>query len=530
MPLPEGGGVWPPAELDAVTSQLRVWSAWYSSDVDDLSGIYGGDLAGDPAKPLGVFNPMREDWRGKVGRTLARWFWGTRTPAAEKRTKLHLPVARDIATTSADMLFGEPPTFAVENRGTQARVDELTDLGLRATLTEAAELAAGLGGIYLRIVWDRELRPRPWISAVHADAAVPEWRWDVLTAVTFWREVLVDGNTVIRHLERHEPGAILHGLYEGGRGNLGKPIPLDANPATRGLAPVFETGLPPGRITAGYIPNLRPAPGWRHVPAAVNLGRADFDGAEPFMDALDETYSSLMRDIRLGKARLHLPASYLESMGPGKGAVFEDRELYAPVTAIGANKLDAGLQIQETQFAIRVEEHLRACAEWLERIIATSGYSASSFGLRDGEGAEMTATEVSARKGRTGATRAKKVNYAAPVLADLVETLQLIDRRVFPRETSYTPERPDVEFGEAPESPRVLAETIELLARAEAASIETRVRMFHPDWDDVRVRQEVEGIRADSGMLDPGQAMTDAIRAGEQDPAVPGSPAPPADE
>ena len=92
---------WPPKELDAVTSQLRVWSAWYSSDTDDLSGIYGGDIAGNPADAPGLFNPLREDWRGRVGRTLARWFWGTRTPETERRTKLHLPVARDIAGNSA---------------------------------------------------------------------------------------------------------------------------------------------------------------------------------------------------------------------------------------------------------------------------------------------------------------------------------------------------------------------------------------------------------------------------------------------
>jgi hypothetical protein len=521
MPLPEGGGVWPPENLDEVTAQLRVWSAWYAGDLDTISGIYGGDLAGDPARPQGgVFNPSRDDWRGKVGRTLARWFWGTRTPAAERRAKLHLPMARDLATASADILFGEPPTFAVDDRTTQARLDLLAGSHLRATLSESAELAGGMGGIYLRICWDTTIRERPWISPVHADGAIPEWRWDALVAVTFWREIAVDGNTVWRHLERHEPGHILHGVYEGGVNELGRPVDLAAFPETRGLRPDVETRTQ--RLTAAYVPNMRPAPGWRHVPAAVNLGRADFDGTEQLMDALDETYTSLMRDIRIGKGRLHVPATYLESLGPGKGAVFEDRELYAPLTAIGANKLDAGLQIEATQFAIRVDEHLRAATDLMTRIAQSSGYSAQTFGLQ-GDGGMQTATEVDAKKDRTLGTRAKKVNYWSPELAELTLTLQLIDRAINTGQT-YTPELPDVDMGDGvTESPRQVAETVELLARAEAASIETRVRMVHPDWDDLRVRQEVEGIRQDSGMFDAGDALTGDLRRGTPQP-VPGAP------
>lgn len=531
MPLPEGNQVWPPKSLDPVTTQLAVWSAWYSSDLDAISALYGGDVAGTPARGnQSAQNAARDSWRVKIGRTIARWFWGTPTPATEKRTKIHLPIARDIASTSADLLFGEPPTFKVEAKETQARLDDLTGSHLRANLTEAAELAAGMGGIYLRICWDTALRDRPWISAVHADGAIPEWRWDTLTAVTFWREIAVDGQKVIRHLERHERGHILHGLYEGSATDLGKKVDLGAYPETADLLPDIATGV--DRLTAAYVPNIRPAPCWRHEPAGANLGRADFDGAEPLMDALDETYSSLMRDIRIGKGRLHVPASYLESMGPGRGALWEDRELYVPMTALGANKLDSGLQIEATQFQIRVDEHLRTTADLMQRIAQTSGYSAQTFGLQ-GDGGLATATEVDARKDRTTATRGKKVNYWAPELAEFALTLQLIDRQVFGQ--SYTPERPDVDLGDgATESPRQIAETVKLLADAEAASIETRVRMVNPTWDDVRVRQEVEGIRADSGLFDPIEPAVDALRqatpgrpAPGDDPAAP--PAPPAE-
>lgn len=518
MPLPTADQVWPPEDLAEVTAQLNVWSAWYAGDLDTISGIYGGDLAGDPARPQGILNPTRDTLRGRIGRTIARWFWGVRTPDTERRTKLHVPMARDIATTSADILFGEPPVFQVKDKTAQKRVDLLTGAHMRAALTEGAELAAGMGGVYYRICWDTSIRERPWLSPVHADAAIPEWRWDALVAVTFWRDVEVDGNTVYRHLERHEPGHILHGIYRGGAANLGEKVEggLNSFPGTKGLKEDVATGTP--RLTAAYVPNMRPAPSWRHVPAAQNLGRADFDGCEPEMDALDEVYSSLMRDIRLGRARLHVPAPYLESLGPGKGSVFEDRDLYVPVTALGTNKLDSGLQMEMTQFQIRVDEHLRAAADLMTRIAGSSGYSAQTFGLQ-GDGGMATATEVDARKDRTTATRAKKVNYVAPELSELAFTMQVVDKALNPGQT-YTPEQPDVDMGDGvTESPRQVAETVKLLADAEAASIATRVQMVHQDWDRDRVLAEVAEIRAQQAMFDAGDALTRDIQTG-RDPST----------
>lgn len=515
MPLPAGNQVWPPKALAPVTSQIMVWDAWYGSDLDTLSGIYGGDFAGNPARPAGLLNPLLTGWRAKVARTVARWFWGIQTPANEQRTKLHLPVARDIAATSADQLFAEPPSFKVDDDTTQKRLDQLTDKGMHATLTEAGEVAAGLGGVYLRVVWDDKIRDRPWLSAVHADAAIPEWQWDALTAVTFWREVEVDGMKVTRHLERHEKGQIFNGLYQGSATDLGKPIDLGANDATKNLKPVITTGVP--KVTAVYVPNMRPAPSWRHEPAAVNLGRADFDGAEPFMDSLDEIYSSWMRDIRLGRGRVHIPASYLTNSGPGQGAHFEDREFYAPVNVLGGP--DTGLQITNTQFLIRVEEHQRSALEWLNRIVATSGYSAQTFGLL-GDGPAVTATEVDAKKTRSYSTRAKKVNYWSPELADITETLMLIDKAVFGTKGMVI-DRPDVEFGDGvSEAPRVVAETLELLHRAESVTLDTKVRILHPDWDEDRVKAEVAGLRDESGLT------ADALAGGIGNPAPPAPPPP----
>lgn len=505
MPLPEGGGTWPPKHLDPVTARLHVWSAWYSGDPDRLSELYGGTLAGDPGQPLGgPLAPDRPGWRGKIGRTLARWFWGTQTPPNERRTKLHLPLASDIAATSADLLFSEPPTLkaADGDEATQKALDDLIEDGLHADLLEAAEVCAGLGGVYLRNCWDdgeNPIRDRPWISAVHADCAVPTWRYGRLVAVTFWQVVHRDGNDVWRHLERHEQGVILHGLYKGGERDLGKKVPLTAHEATKGLRDAVPTGLTKG-LTAGYVPNMRPARVWRDVPQGAHLGRADFAGLEGPMDALDEVYSALMRDIRLAKGRLLIPETMLQSQGKGQGATFDsEAEFLYPVNSLMSPNPQGGLPVMAQQFAIRVTEHLQSAQALQDQIVRSAGYSTQTFGSVNGEGGQVaqTATEVDSRTRRSDITRDRKITYWKPELAERIRVHLELCKTKF--NDSVIPERPTVVFGErASETPAQLAQTAQLLRAAEAASTETLVRTVHPDWDDPQIEEEVARIREES--------------------------------
>src|SRR5690606_4592477 len=143
--------------------------------------------------------------------------------------------------------------------------------------------------------------------------AWPEFRWGRLLAVTFWRVVQETEFITVRHLERHEldaqgNGVILHGLYQGTRDQLGHVVPLTENEATRGLqvdASGASTVFPrtPG-LGVVHVPNQRPNRLHRAHPVGRDLGRSDLQGVEGLLDSLDEAYTSWMRDIRLGKARL----------------------------------------------------------------------------------------------------------------------------------------------------------------------------------------------------------------------------------
>lgn len=524
MPLPTADTPWPPTD-PIVQVTLADHDAWYSSDPDRLEQRYANRGYRDD-----VNRPSQ--YRGGVVGALARWFWGNPTAPGEKRDKLHVPLAGDIARTSSELLFSEPPTLTVEHDATQERLDKLTEEGLHPTLLEAGEVCAALGGAYLRVVWDDEVADRPWIDVVAGDRAVPEFRYGRLLAVTFWT-VLPNEDTndrrVFRHLEKHERGRIYHGLYEGSLTSLGTARPLPDHPATLPLAAMvdqdggLDTGAP-DHLTAAYVPNVRPARAWRHIPSAAHWGQSDFQGIEGLMDALDETYSSWMRDVQNGKGRIIVADTLLQSNGPGQGATWnEDRRVYS-----GLNMLPRAGDpnpITDVQFEIRVEEHKDTCAALIEQAVRQAGYSASTFG-QAGDVTAVTATEIRARERRSMTTRARKALYWRPAVADITAALLAVEAGFrFGVDDLDLSEPPKVEFQDSiSEGPTELATTAELLRRAEAASTETLVRMTHPDWDDEQVDEEVELINGESGrnLADP--AMTGAEGFGAGIPSDGGGP------
>jgi len=486
MPLPTENTPWPPAASNP--AELREYDAWYSSDPDKLSSVYGGSGGGTVVRPSQLSG-------GIVGRA-ARWWWGQPTPDGEQRTKLHVPLAADICGTSADLLFSEPLALGSDAEKVQQFLEALQDDGLDAKLHEGAEVGAALGGTYLRTVWDTELHPRPWTEIAHPDGALPEWRAGRLLAVSLWTQLDDTGNgSTWRWVERHESGAIAHALYEGTVSNLGKVRPLQDHQQTEHLAlRVNEdsqelTGVT--NLTVTYVPNMLPNRLHRTSPN----GRSDLQGVTPWLDALDEAYSSWWRDIRLAKARLHVPAQYLDSLGPGQGATVDlDREVYVPMAGVLATSGDK-LLIDAQQFDIRVAEHRDTCQHWTDRIIESAGYSTQS--LSSGSGGAITAAEVHSHERRSYATRGKKIRYWTQGLRyHLATQMQVgaVIRSGVPAGQDFT-----VEFSDGVQDTALnLAQTSLAMRSAEAASTGTLVKMLHPDWDDKAVDAEVALIRAES--------------------------------
>lgn len=528
MPLPaDATAVWPPPETDRAYADYRKWAAWYSGDLDALAKVY--------EQGVGYADPViSADQRTALVAARPRSFHGA-PPArgALRSAKLHIPLASDIATTSSDLLFGEPPQLVAagedarrrdprasgEQSPTQRRLDFYLANGLQAALLESGEIASAFGGVFLRVGWDTDVSDAPLFDAVPPDAAVPDFRSGQLTGVTLHRRLrdLGDGKTW-RHLERHEPGRILHGLYcSGDDRTLGKKMQLPDHPDTEAFAKIGDKA---GQVITGakgltceYVPNMRPNRRLR----GQQLGRSDLDGIESIMDALDEAWSSWMRDLRQGKGRILVPEVYLDGQGRGRGAVFDtEQEVFQLVNALPGGQ-GGGLSMEHVQFEIRVQQHQQTCEALTEQAVRGAGYSAQSFGMQ-GDGGMATATEVQSRNTRSFITRGKKLLYYRPALARLARVALEIDAQQF-KPDGVVAELPDVQWPDGVATdPQALAQTLQLLKGAEAASIRTRVQLWNPDWDAKRVDEEVKAIQqegepAPSDAPPPGSTLP----AGDED-------------
>lgn len=492
MPLPANGTAWPPAHLtQEVLPKLREWDAWYVGDTDRLAGTTTGQSR-QTFQTEGLFGAVRS------------FFWGRPARASERENRLHIPVASDIASASSDLLFSEPPAVSVEDQKAQERLDVIMADGLHNLLAHTAEISSVLGGVYLVATTDPAI-DHAFITSMDADHADPVFKWGRLHAVTFWTTLPSDGTDVLRYVEVHETdiagiGVIRHGLYRGSVHNIGHVVPLDEHPVTAQLAGAVNDEATTSTGTLGidvvYVPNLGPNRRWRNNPAGKHLGRSDLDGVEPLMDALDETYSSLMRDIRLGKSMLVVPKSMLENNGPGNGAAFEQDEIYSPLNAPPGSAADAKMNIEQVQFEIRVEEHLRVASDLFQQIIRAAGYSGQTFG-EISDGAAATATEITSRERRSYITRDRKIRSFKPELERLLNKALSMDALVYGGST----DKPvTVQFGDAIQEPALLlAQTAQALRSAEAASTKTIVEMQHPDWDKDDVDVEVALIMEERG-------------------------------
>lgn len=491
MPLPSGDIAWPPGGSRGPLADLREWAAWYSGDTEQLTSVYGS---------RGEVSATRRQAGGYQG--LRSRFWGRRgenTPGARQR--IHVPIASDIAATSADLLFGEEPRIRIreataerpdaEAVAAQDRLIEIADLvGLSNVLLEGAEICSAIGGVYLKPGWNEELAPFPLLDVIHGDAAVGEFIGDLLQAVTFWKVLLRDNSTVYRLLERHENGRILNGLYVGNETSLGTKVDLNRHPESAELDEeiVIPEAVLRGRATmVQYVPNVRPNRHHRHLP----IGRADYSGCEQLMDSLDETYTSWMRDIRLGQARIVVSEDALTRRGRGEGAQFDyDQEVFTALNMDPSTK--ASGPITPVQFDIRTEQHMSTVTHLLEQIVTMSGYSPQTFGLHI-EGRAESGTALRVREGKTLKTRGRKARYWMPAVESTLETMLAIDSVILGNPHGIY--RPSVDVADvAVANPIEVAQSVSMFRSAQAMSMETGIRLAQPDLDDAGVNAEVARI------------------------------------
>ena len=478
--------------------------------MSDITSLYTPAEAWDELlkKRRYYVRKMTAAWSGDHQELRATALYGSFWKRGGK-AKIHMPLAADIASVSADMLFCERPRFSIfddraerSESGKQNRLDEIIRRNsLYNKLHEAAELAAVGGDVFLKINFDIDRLNYPALMVVSTEDALPEWRLGELVCVHFFTVIKreKDGTRVWRLYERYERGRILSAVYCGDSSSLG----AESHGLLEELGLDEEAALPIDTMAAVQVFNMKPS----RVQSGTDAGRSDFEGQRDQLDALDEVMSSWLRDIRLGKARLLVPAEYLRKRPNGMFAgenqfTWEfDVDVETLVALNIAN--DKDMSITPSQFEIRAEQHAKTAETLIRNIISMAGYSPQSFGL-DIVGTAQSGTALQIREKKSYTTRGKKINYWDAPLEHILTALLQLDRAIYHTPGIHDSDRVQVEFPDVLTSDvGTIASAVQMLHNAQAASIETLVKMQHPEWSAKQVQDEVAAVMQEYGVASP---------------------------
>jgi hypothetical protein len=491
---------WPIGGWAVAFDRWRENEAWWVGNVEGLERLYQREGTGRVTHRV-----HGEPYAGGiVGWAHAR-FWGRPVPGDEQRTRLHIPVPADVATLSSDSLFAEPPSIeypddakGVSDANRERLAQIMGSKQARAAQAEGGELASAFGATALRLAWD-DSRDRVWFEPIGADVTIPEFRAGKLVALNAFTEYR-RGNTVYRHIERHEIGRIIHTLYEGTQTNLGRIVPLAELPETKPYSEIpnltdqgIETGIP--RLTASWWVNA-PAREWRRKGDLAEAGRSDFSGGViGLFDAIDETWSSWMRDLKLARARLIVDAAYLDSNGvTGSGASFDaDREVFQALDLAATPDKPF---VQAEQFDIRWEAHSATAQALYQRVLSATGQGDLD---KETTGSDKTATEINVGTSTRERTRDRKSLYAGQTLADLAQTAMMLDAVKYPGKGGGDFGEIEVEFPPASQIKLTdLAPAIAQLRAAKTISLETSIRLQNPTWRRSEVDEEIARLEKET--------------------------------
>lgn len=153
------------------------------------------------------------------------------------------------------------------------------------------------------------------------------------------------------------------------------------------------------------------------------LGVSIYGNAMETLHALDICFDSFVREFRLGKKRIIVPARMIKTVvDPATG---ETRRFFDATDetyeALSTDDPDS-LKIQDNSVELRVEEHVGAMNAFLNLFCLQVGLSAGTFSF-DAKGGLKTATEVVSENSKTYKTVRNFQNMIRPAIIRLVDNI-----------------------------------------------------------------------------------------------------------
>ena len=167
---------------------------------------------------------------------------------------------------------------------------------------------------------------------------------------------------------------------------------------------------------------------WR-TPIANNLddnsplGMSVYGNALDTLRALDVCYDSFVREFRLGKKRIIVPARAVRSVvDPQTGKLCRYFDANDETYEALASDVPDDLKITDNSVSLRVEEHVSAINAFLSILCMQVGFSAGTFSFDEHTGLK-TATEVVSENSKTFKTIKTIQNQIRPAIEHLIRNI-----------------------------------------------------------------------------------------------------------
>lgn len=362
-----------------------------------------------------------------------------------KRNIAYLNMAKALCSELAGMVWTDQCEVNLTSNGAEEGSDKLHDFvckvleenNFNVKMLEAIEQAAALGGEALKVWYEvkhdadgNEIpnSGRIKIGFCMSDQFIPT-AWDnaEVSEGVFVQRIAKNGYYYTR-LEWHNweglTYVIRNELYkaeikpngEESQDILGFRYPLSAlypYMAERTELPTFEKSL------FSYF----------RTPTANNLddnsplGISIYGNAMDTLHAIDIAYDSFVREFRLGKKRIIVPARMVKKVvdpATGKSVRYFDAtdETYE---ALSTDDPDS-LKIQDNSVSLRIDEHVAGINALLNILCLQVGLSAGTFSF-DAKNGLKTATEVVSENSKTYKTVKNFQNMIRPAICRLVDNI-----------------------------------------------------------------------------------------------------------
>jgi hypothetical protein len=409
---------------------------------------------------------------------------------ARQRDYTPVPLARDIARFSSQLLFSEPPKLTIEDEVAGPALDAWTSFNrLDQFLADAADGIAAEGSGALRIIRDDHISGQfPLIIAEPADRviwATAHGRYTTGGIVVVERDSEEHG-VRYRMLEYHGPGVVRRALYKGSLTGLGSRVALSEGPLE------FQQ-LRDEQPTGVDKPTLIP---WLNVPG----GHSDIAGLDSLLNAADDAETIGRKKLRGSKPLTFVHRKLADQAG---GADLDDAILTGEGTMSPVEESKELAQV--VQGKMEAEDHRVYTDHLRELAVSMAGYSLASWGFGDGGRAD-SGRALKLRQVRTLLTRSGKERMAREAVSEAVgvAVAMMLGRSEVVK--------PEIQFGDGfPDDPVEKSEELAKLRDAGLISTRQALRELHPDFDEDKIADELQEIQAETPTSDPVRAILNGV-------------------